>query len=76
MKSTEKLDKVREMLPFGAISEVARRAGVEYQTVSRVLKGKSRNFKVMMALTEYIIELKEIDKVLYDAYETYAETVS
>ena len=59
MKNNNKLDKIKEELPFGAISEIAKRSEVSYQTVTRVLQGKSKNIRVMKAITDYLKEMND-----------------
>lgn len=54
MKNTDSLSRIKEQLPFGAISQIAKESGVTYQTVSRVLEGKSNNKKVLKAIADYL----------------------
>lgn len=59
MKKNNKLAKIKEELPHGAIGEIAKRSGVVYTTVSRVLYGKSTNPKVIKAIGDYLKEINE-----------------
>ena len=45
---------IKESLPFGAISQIAKNANVHYHTVRNVIAGKSRNIKVINAIGEYL----------------------
>lgn len=52
---------VRDQLPHGAIVQIAKRAGVLTQTVSRALKGDTRSPKlpeIIKATAEYLKEYK------------------
>jgi hypothetical protein len=55
---------IKKILPHGAIKMIASRANVTVFTVSRVVNGTSNSPKVLMAIKDYIEEIKEIDNGL------------
>lgn len=68
------MQEVKKQLPFGAINEIAKRAGVLAPTVSRALNGDTRSPKlpeIMTAIAEYLTEYKakkqEAQKALKNA---------
>lgn len=50
--------KIHEQLPFGAQTEIAKRANVNLSLVHRVLKGKSTDMNVLNTVADYLTELK------------------
>lgn len=55
-------EKIKEQLPQGAQTEIAKMANVANSTVFQVLKGKSQNIAVLNAIADYLekqTELKE-----------------
>ncbi|MDL2319907.1 hypothetical protein LJC45_02105 [Alistipes sp. OttesenSCG-928-B03] len=49
----------KSMLPFGAISIIADRAGVSRQSVHAYLSGKSRSQRIEDATLNYLAELRK-----------------
>lgn len=76
MKSNGKIHDVRKELPFGAIAQIAKRSNVTYQTVTRVLNGKSENRNVKIALTEFIKEMNETNQAFNNVSEEFLNSVS
>jgi hypothetical protein len=58
MKSNIDIEKIKENLPHGALTEIATKSNVSLQTVCGVLRGKSQNRKVLIAIADYLSELK------------------
>ena len=48
---------IKKTLPYGAIKEIAKRSNVSIFTVSRVLKGGSKNPIVLNVLKNYLKEI-------------------
>ena len=58
MQNTVKnITTLRKILPHGAIKEISDKSGTTIFTVSRVFNGKSKNIKVIRAISEYIHDL-------------------
>lgn len=55
---------VQKHLPHGAQREIATIVGVHYSLVHRVLKGKSKNKKVINAIADYLEAQKTAEKRL------------
>lgn len=55
--------KIKEIIPYGGIKEIAEMANCSIYTVSRVINGKSNNKKVTDALTKFLKNLntKKVD---------------
>lgn len=51
-------ERLKAVLPRGAIKDIARRSNKTIFTVSRVINGKSRNQDVIKEVSEYLKELK------------------
>jgi hypothetical protein len=52
---------VKKTLPYGAIKEIAFRSKMSIYTVSRVIKGGSKNPIVLKNLKEYIEEIQQVN---------------
>jgi predicted transcriptional regulator len=50
--------KIKEQLPHGAQTDIAKRANVHLHTVTRVLNGESENVAVLNAIADYLTERK------------------
>lgn len=48
------IDEIRETLRDRNLAEVARRAGVGYPTVRRLMAGKSARYEAIAALSDYL----------------------
>lgn len=59
METTFNIDKIREQLPFGAQTEIAKKCNVTVCMVNRVLNGKSENTKVLDAIADYLTDFKQ-----------------
>ena len=77
METNKNLTSIKAMLPYGAIVDIAKRAGVLAPTVSRALKGDSRSPKlpeIIKATAEYLREYKakenEANQALNEALNT------
>ena len=66
MKSKIETEKIKAMLPHGAITKIAKNSSVSLQTVHCVLNGTSNNIKVMNAIADYLIEFQKIEKMAID----------
>lgn len=53
---------VKKSLPYGAIKEIACRSKTSIYTVSRVLKGGSKNPVVLKNIKSYIEEIQQTNK--------------
>lgn len=60
------MTEVRKLIPYGYLNRIAEKSGVSIRTVSHVMSGKRRNYKVEMAALEVAVELKEKRKELED----------
>lgn len=49
-------EKIKQQIPRGAMTDIARQASVTVNTVSMVLKGKSKNMAVLKAIASYLEE--------------------
>lgn len=58
-KIMESVTKIKQQLPHGAQSEIARKIGVSVGLVNRVLLGKTENTDVFNGIAEYYSEYKE-----------------
>ncbi len=58
MQNNVKGKRLRSAIPYGGLSEIAKRSGESQSTVSRVVNGKSRNKKVLCIVQEYLTELQ------------------
>jgi hypothetical protein len=76
MEKINNITQIAKILPHGSATEIAKRAKVHRNTVDLFLRGKSKNHKVLLAVSEYIIELKEREKSLYRAFVEYCEESS
>ena len=64
------LEEIRKQLPHGAIVEIAKKAGVLPQTVSRALRGDKRSPKlpdIIKATAGYLAEKKTKEKEALEA---------
>ncbi len=59
METKFEISKIKEQLPHGAQTEIAKRAKVTNNTVYMVLTGKSDNEAVLNVIADYLTELKE-----------------
>lgn len=53
---------VKKMLPYGAIKEIANRSKTSIYTVSRVIKGGSKNAIVLQTMKDYIVEIQKTNE--------------
>lgn len=60
---------IKEKIPYGGIKEIAEKANISIYTVSRVLNGKSKNRKVVRAISEYLKEVKNTNQELQSLIE-------
>ncbi len=59
MESKLDFSKIKEQLPHGAQTEIAKMANVTNNTVHLVLNGKSDNISVLNAIADYLEKIKE-----------------
>ena len=67
--SNNKAVKLKKALPHGGIKEIAKRSETSIYTVSRVIRGGSKNPKVLKAIAEYLNELAQAKMQLDQAIE-------
>lgn len=64
------IDKIKDSLPHGAITDIAKRGNCSRTTVLKVFKGESENLDALKAVKDYLNDLKntkaEIVKVVND----------
>jgi predicted transcriptional regulator len=58
METKVDFKKIKEQLPHGSQTEIAKRANVSLNTVHLALKGKCDNVDVLNAIADYLEELK------------------
>lgn len=58
MKTKLDFTKIREQLPHGSQTEIAKRANVHINVVHRVLHGQSKNVAVLTAIGDYLEDIK------------------
>lgn len=64
MDKNVNIKEIKGLLPHGAITEIAKRSGVSYVTLLKVLNGESNNMKALEGITRYVLELKRKKKDL------------
>jgi DNA-binding LacI/PurR family transcriptional regulator len=68
-KVYKNFEKVKTVLPYGAIKAIAERANVSPLTVSNVLNGSSYNLKATQEISRYLDELIEQKENIENAVE-------
>ena len=58
METKVDFKKIKEQLPHGAQTEIAKKANVSLNTVHMALKGKCNNIVVLNSIADYLEELK------------------
>ena len=53
-KLINNIAELKEILPYGAMKDIALQSGTSIFTVSRVFSGKSNNVKVIKGIVDYI----------------------
>lgn len=66
---TNRKSALKKALPYGSIKEIAKRSNTSIYTVSRVIKGGSKNPDVIKALTAYLQELAQTNQQLDQVIE-------
>ena len=69
MQNEVDLKAIKEALPFGAISVIARKVGVQNSTVSRVLEGEVKSpriAEIVKATAEYLKDYNATKKAAFD----------
>ncbi|MES2734460.1 MAG: hypothetical protein V4714_22120 [Bacteroidota bacterium] len=56
------LTNISDVLPHGAMGEIAKKAGVCALTVKKVMTGKAKSPKVLTAIADYVEEWKLAEK--------------
>ncbi len=59
METKVDFKKIKDQLPHGAQTEIAKRAGVSLNMIHSALKGKCDNVDVLNVIADYLSELKE-----------------
>ncbi|WP_035565999.1 hypothetical protein [Hymenobacter sp. IS2118] len=60
---------LRESLPYGALTEIANRAGVSPAMVTNWFRSHSNNLKVQQAALEILAERKAFEKAAQQQFE-------
>lgn len=55
----ESLAKIKDQLPYGAQTEIAKKANVTVQLVNRVINGEVENLDILNAIADYYAIYKE-----------------
>ncbi len=66
----EDIKKIREKLPHGAQTEIAKIANVHFTLVNRVLNGKSTNTRVLNAIADYLIDKKKEENQIHTKFSS------
>ncbi len=64
-------NKIKEILPHGSITEIAKKSKKSIYTVSRVINGKSKNKDVLLSIAEYIKDIKNVNETLNNVINNY-----
>lgn len=54
MQTKVDFTKIKEQLPYGALTEIAKKAKVHVNTIIKVLNGKSENIYAINAIADYL----------------------
>lgn len=62
--SKEERQKIREMLPHGALSDIAKKLMISRMAVSKYFMGRSNSYRIEKEAVEmYMVYKKEFDKI-------------
>lgn len=65
-------EKIKNELPFGCISEIAKTANVSVSTISQFLSGKIKNSPLVESvILDFAIKTKAARKGITDQYNSY-----
>ncbi len=72
IKTSIKTENIKKLLPYGSLSEIARKSNTSIHTVIRVINGKSKNKKATKALSKLIVELAATKEQIENGLESLA----